>query len=603
MGSAKLKLGSPSLNAEQECFVKSDANFSYLDGPPGTGKTTTIVEKVRYNILNRNLNPKNILLTTFSKDAQLKLRDDLSKALPEFANDIEVRTLHSFCWHVISDNATYFNFDDKMVFEINDDFSDLIKSLPVVKEGLDKKEIDAKELPTLIRYLQFCYADGKDPSSEESGFDSSIGIDFDELMDEIDNKTINEKEGTFDDLIRIMQRALKGDPDFRLKIGSKYDLITADECQDLSRVQLEVLYYLYSINEKLILVGDLNQMLYEFRYVDVNFIQELIKDAKVFRLTKSHRFHQGIAVLLNSVISSPNPIVSALPIKGPQPKCMVFKNIHQEAQWIANQVETLIKEGYQASDIAVLFRCNKGIIQKELPYLLAEKGISCQLTNSKEHFIKDTMFDLIDPYYKLLSRKSDSKSFAKLLPLIYDDDQREFEFDDPIPYNWLYENIKQKYHDKLDDLIAVSGDAQKYPDDAISCFHELLDLCKWYHGHPLRNRNWQFLFGLAPHVVHRVIGVLRHNTGIGPNTVHMSTIHKAKGREWRAVFIPQLIEGTLPFSKSIREGTIESERRILYVALSRPKERCYLSFSKDHSIKSQFLTDDVMSHLDLVHCS
>ena len=630
------------LNNEQSEVVNNIKGPMLIIAGAGSGKTRTIVYAVA-KLLSSGVSPSQIMLVTFTNKAASEMINRVEKLLGKRPKGIWAGTFHSIANRFLRIYCKTLNMKPNYTIMDEGDAKALMK---LAIADAEVKELEQR-FPTS--------AQAKDILSFSINCNKSIEEVIlwkyahynDELLisklKEVFRIYAKKKEKDslldFDDLLVFWNRLLE-ERSVAQMIAKRIKYVLVDEYQDTNYIQDDIIHKIVKNNpeQNVIAVGDDAQSIYAFRganFQNILRFEKRYKNCKKYTITYNYRSRPQILELANNSIKH-NKKQFKKQMKptrsdGLVPYLVNVGSEDDQARFIANQVLKLREDGFALNEIAVLYRATSHSIRievelqaKNVPYevragvsfferahikdLLAHLkvienpydevswsrifGIVEGIGQTSNRKIRNAILETEDPLRKLLDKhfytgelrgipKVGAKNIVKHLKSIANITAK----DDPATMirritTSLEDHITTKYNNpdqRLDDLEQLAIYTQKF--DSIQRFLENLSL----------NRST-----IESKTV--LMGVQQEDE---PPMV-LSTIHRAKGLEWRAVFIPMLCENLFPTSRVIGDDeAFEEERRVFYVAITRAKDQLYLltpsivqKFGRfETSRKSQFIEE------------
>jgi len=577
----------------------------HLNGPvlviagPGSGKTKVIEYRVLHLIEN-GVKPEKILLLTFTKRAAKQMLDRISKHDKKCLK-VEGGTFHSFAYKLIRKYGRSFGFNKITILDELDS-EELIGK--ILKENSFKKE-EIPERDTLKTI--FSLAVNKSISLNEIVL--KYFPHFLSFLDNIEKVWVlyekrKKQNGyfDFDDLLLAARDILKSS--IGKKIMSDYEFIMVDEYQDTNPLQGEITYLLGENIRNILVVGDDAQSIYAFRGASHKNIMEfpkLFSSAEIIKLEENYRSTQNILDLSNRLLLNMEEkfyknLVSVKKVYGDKPLLLLFNNYRDESDWIVNKVIELAKNGIPIKDQAVIFRSNyvSIFLQTELSKMKIPFKVFGGLRFYEMSHIKDYL-----SFLKILANPEDEISWGRIFR--------------------IFSGIGKKTEDKflssmkgtktLKEIIKImdldpfkkknSEDIRKLKTllENTTIFIERKDFLKIlrliyefyipyfkekFDDWPSRIEDLEMLMEIAVNsndletFLAEVSIEIPENLDKSGDFLTLTTIHSAKGLEWRAVFILGLSDGVLPSKRAKDMEEIEEEKRLLYVAITRAKEKLFL---------------------------
>ncbi|MEM4204988.1 MAG: ATP-dependent helicase, partial [Candidatus Methanomethylicaceae archaeon] len=432
----------------------------------------------------------------------------------------------------------------------------------------------------------------------------------------------------YDDLLIYWYKMMKNET-VGERISSRFKYILVDEYHDTSKLQSKILYLLAKKYRNIMVVGDDAQSIYSFRGATVTNIIEFPKiypDAKIFYLDINYRSTPEILNFANSVISHnkvqfPKNLISVRK-NGLKPVIIKCRNIKEEAIFVAQRINRLIEQGIEPYDIGVLFRSRYQAAELEIE--LSKLRIPYVIRGGLRFFEQAHIKDII-AFYRIIENFKDLLSWKRIILMV-----------EGIGKKGMERIIKIVSESKnLDEFkkelsnIKLSKKAINGIEKQIHIIEELKKISIPEGIELILNSGYKdYLYKKYKNDIERIedinalkeIGSLysdlsefltesalqEYAKGEGPNVknaVILSTIHQAKGLEWRIVFIIGVCNNHFPHSYSLKDpAALEEERRIFYVAITRAKEDLYIThYSFDHfrymPVKKSIFLEEVSKNL------
>jgi DNA helicase-2/ATP-dependent DNA helicase PcrA len=611
------------LNTEQLRAVKIKQGPLLIVAGAGAGKTKTLAARI-VELIHSGVPAGEILAVTFTNKAAHEMEERVSGLLAKSASGLEgthrpfLSTFHGLGAFILREESSQFGFTKH--FRIFDEEETLKFTKEALRElGFDPKEHDPRKIRNSISRKKGDLVMYDETRSESrSQFEDMVNAVWERY-----EKLLKAHKGfDFDDLLVQVVKLFKAKPKILKKYQDRWHYILIDEYQDTNEAQYELARELARAEKNICVVGDADQNIYSWRGANIKNILHFERDypnATIIFLEENYRSTETILTAANSVIEKNTArIPKTLFTKrgtGEQITLTTALDENDEAEAIAGRAVELLDQGVPAHEIAILFRANfQSRVLEEifLSYSLPYKVLGVRFFERRE--IKDVL-----SYYRAAL---DPESLSDIKRII---------------------NIPARGLGKVSLVKLFAGKKEELPAGVqfkIFEFYRLLSEIKKYHeGHTIsetlryitktsgleeslrdgdsddaeRLQNIGELVTLASRydMLPREDGVLKLFTdaalesaddGIGKNQagITLMTVHAAKGLEFAHVFVSGLEEGLFPHERVSSEKTdSEEERRLFYVALTRAKERLYLSYAETRSlfgtrlitIPSSFLAD------------
>ena len=600
------------LNPEQyEVVTKAEGPSLVLAGA-GSGKTRTLIYRVAY-LLEKGIPPQNILLVTFTNKAARNMQDRIETLLKAKPARLWSGTFH----HIGNRSLRLFTKEIgyKRDFSILDqeDSIDLLKVC--IKNLKIKVHQERFPHPKVLRSIISFAVNSTKPLESVLEKQHPYFLRFYDAIEKIQKEYEAKKKASsnmdYDDLLSKWLWLLKNVPAAKEKFSRQFRYILVDEYQDTNKIQSDVIKELASFHENVLVVGDDAQAIYSFRGADVSNILRFPKEypgAKIFKLESNYRSSPEILELANDSISHNKEQfpkhLRAIEESYIKPALIEVKDSYAQADFIAQRVLELRDEGIPLKDMAVLFRAHYQAAELEME--LTKRNIPFIVRGGIRFFeqahIKDVLahvkiainsYDeiawlralsiqpgigavyagrLFDEFSNLGDiNKVAAKAFGRFLPQRSQMGLRNFK-------KIMRTIINKDLEKKPDEIIARIIDngygnyVMAHFDNAKDRIDDLHELVNFAHSYKSIKKLLHDITLRESFKGETIDGALSHDEHLV-----LSTIHQAKGLEWRAVFMVGLCDGQFPHSKSKEDPTqLEEERRLFYVAATRTKKDLYL---------------------------
>ena len=602
----KIKYGEE-LNEQQLDVVKNGDGAALVLAGPGSGKTRVLVYRVAY-LLESGVNPENILLLTFTNKAAKNMLSRIEELLGYYPKGLMGGTFHHIGNMILRKHSELIGFDSNFSIIDNEDSIQLVKD--IIATVLPKRDKHFPSPNVIFSIIGF----SKNSASPITDCIKNKYENFSKFANEI--KRIGEIYGErkkragmmdFDDLLFNWEKLLDNEQ-MREKYASQFKYILVDEFQDTNKLQFAIIRKLSGKGNNIMVVGDDCQSIYSFRAAEVRNILDFPEHYKKqgnfreFRLEMNYRSTPEIMSLVNESIrhnkSQFEKTLKAANKSGSLPIIVRCKDSKQEAEFVGQRILELRDEGIPYGEIGVLFRADYQSVQMELE--LAKKGIPFIKRGGLKFFEQAHVKD-ITSVLKIFNNAKDELAWKRVLCLFDGVGQvtagkiweQLSKSDNPL------ESLKSNSFHNAHNAKTPKGLAQlrgiakritiKFPSEIINIFFEEFYRDYLQEKYPnARDRildvkqfinladQYQNINGFLDDII------LDADIGRGGEESYeeklmLSTIHQAKGLEWKAVFVISLAEDRFPLSRVYADGTLEEERRLFYVACSRCKKELYLT--------------------------
>jgi len=575
------------LNEQQKEAVLYHQGSSIILAGAGSGKTRVLISKVFNLILNHNINPKSILMITFTNKAasEMKKRIGLNYSLGY------VGTFHSFCAKILRVDGQFVNLKKNFVIYDEDD------QLRLVKSVLKNINLNKKYTPSyFLNRISSAKNQFISPQNYLEIFSDYAASDTNIVYQNYQKELKENNALDFDDLINKTIELFEKNPQILEKYQEKYKYILIDEFQDTNYVQYLLTRLLGKKYKNVTVVGDFSQSIYSWRGAEITNLEKIQKDfpeTKVFHLEKNYRSTQPILDFAYQVISKnqTHPILHLSTDKKTGEEIVFYEaeNEETEARYIADMIN-LLKSVYPLEEIAVLYRTNAQ--SRSIEEVFLHYGIPYILIGGTRFYERKEIKDVLS-YLRLLINPNDKIAKERIIKLgknrwekfkqYYQENQKVFfkktteklieEIFQATDYLKLYDSQDEEDYSRLENIKELKSVATVFP--SVDQFLEQVSLVEseYFEG---------------------------EKKNVGNNRVRLMTLHQAKGLEFSVVFIAGVEEGILPHSRSLDNiYSLEEERRLFYVGITRAKERLYITYTRSrtifgnrgYSLKSRFLED------------
>lgn len=595
-----------------------------IDGPvlviagAGSGKTRAIEYRVLH-MVESGIRPESILLLTFTRKASHEM---LSRATKHDSRcrHVDGGTFHSFAFKTLKKYAKVLGLSN--LFSILDE-SDAEEAIHrcAVKVGLVNKEKKSPKKDTLRSVISMSVNKGLsivEILEKEYPHFIELAKEIEALRGEYTAYKIHKNYMDYDDLLVYMKLLLEVD-EVRKKLSDKYRYVMVDEYQDTNMLQGDISYLLAKEHKNIMIVGDDAQSIYGFRGSSHKNIMDFpgkFDNCRIITLEENYRSTQEILDVANSVLANMDNkyskcLVATRKESVEKPKLSFFKNVYDEAAWIVDKIKELRDEGLDVHHQAVLFR--SAYVSIPLQAELSKNGIQYQVFGGLKFYETAHVKDLL-AHMKVVLNVKDEIAWHRMLTLIEGIGTKTADrITEDIMLKTSLEDVIGKTLSGNDKFGKSSGNLWKlkaFLKSAVSCRlspGSLYDIALDYYLPLMKEKfdNWhirvndletlrqiaarydeleQLLADFAIEPPDRGVWKVEPAVKNEEKPLTLSTIHSSKGLEWDSVFLISLVDGVLPSSFALdSEEDIEEESRLFYVAVTRAKNRLFLSMSHEGS--------------------
>ena len=594
------------LNEQQKKPAMDFEGSSIILAGAGSGKTKTIVVRVQ-NMINHGIDPRNILVFTFTRKGAEEIRSRIIAGIGEEGKHVTMGTYHSFCARLLRQNIGKFEIWDKhfTIFDAEDSqkiLSDILKGL---KENNDLGVKASSAGKTISRWKERMMSPKDAAENAQNSYEKLVSQVYDEYAKQL--RANNAMD--FDDLIYFTIRLFERFPEVKSSANRHWHYIIADESQDSSPRDLELLYHLAGDKRNLCLVGDDFQAIYGFRGSDIDSFFYFVDEFKLkkYELGRNYRSTQTIVNAAASLIAKnehqfKKHIFSKNDVGTPIIQYSM-QSQKAEAQRVVQIIKAMTKRGVPRKEIAILYRMSylSRVIEEEL----ISNSIPYQMKSGTPFYARKEIKDLLS-YLRFVVNPNDQVSFERALSrpkrgigektlnkissclFNFDCDIMSLEDVDRIYKNSNYFGLKGKtkqswenFYEILKQIDCMKNEKPSEILHALVSVSDYLPFLEKEDGDSFmeRKKNVDELYNIACSypTLEEFVANMTLNEAEQPseddNRVNLMTIHGSKGGEWQTVIVIGCNQGILPCLRS----NVEEERRLMYVAMTRAKEYLFLT--------------------------
>lgn len=584
-------------------FTKAQSRaITHKDGPmivlagPGSGKTTVITERTKYLIQNYGINPMEILVITFTKAAAQEMRQRFLRLMEQEQTQVTFGTFHAIFFGILK-HAYHFTGDNILREDLKHQYlKDIIERM-----NLDIED-EAEFIGNIISEISLVK---NDQIPLEHYYSTTCSENaFRDIYQKYQLRLEKENRLDFDDMLVYTYQLLKERPDILLGWQNRYRYILVDEFQDINKIQYEIVKMLATPEHNIFIVGDDDQSIYRFRgakpEIMLNFPKEF-RDTKTILLDQNFRCTGNIVKAAELVIRH-NQMrfqknMKEVKESGDKIELHTFANQPQECAHIIKKVQEYIKEDYQYSDIAILFRTNTDarlLVEKFMEYNIPFK-MRDSMPNIYDHWIAKNVIS----YIHLALGSRERREFLQVMnrPNRYigrecvDEAQVSLEnlkkyYDDK---HWVVERIEQLEY-QLNILkrmtpyaainfirhgIGYEAYLNEYADFRKIKVEDLYEVLNEMQEGAKDFKTFEAWFAHIEEYTKALTDQAKEKNKVS-NAVTFTTLHSSKGLEFANVFIIDINEGIIPHRKAILDADMQEERRMFYVGMTRAKEHLHM---------------------------
>jgi DNA helicase-2/ATP-dependent DNA helicase PcrA len=612
------------LNEEQRAVVGAGAGPILVIAGAGSGKTRVVTYRVA-RLIEAGVAPARIMLVTFTNRAAREMLGRVEALLGAEARRVWGGTFHSIANRLLRRHAVSLGYENNYSILDSEDAKDLIEAC-VEEAAIDTK---ARRFPKgeVLREM-FSFATNTDTPLEQIVASKYPHFEpLDQQIKRVDrlyqSRKLERNAMDYDDLLVNWKRLMAEKPEVAAIYQDQFQHVLVDEYQDTNTLQAEIVDLVAGKHRNLMVVGDDAQSIFGWRganFANIFQFKDRYPDAQVFRLETNYRSTPEILMLANASVSNnrkqfPKNLQAVRPSRDFAPALIPARDTEQQAAFVASRVLELRDENTPLDEIAVLYRSHFHALELQLE--LTRRGIPYEVRSGVRFFEQAHIKD-VTAYLRLLVNPRDELAWKRVLKLIpkignataarvwerlaYAEEPlalvRADEFAGSLPrgaaVGWreFAELIKEltapetiNNPAKQIELVLERGYVeylQANYENAEAREEDLRQLAKFAERFDATDT---FLSELA------LINTERFSPpgattgedvvmgGDEDERLTLSSIHQAKGLEWRVVLLIWAADGRFPSARSLRDAEgEEEERRLFYVALTRAKDELYVCY-------------------------
>ena len=588
-------------------------------GRPGSGKTLTIVNRVKYLIEKQKVRPEEILVVTFTRFAAAEMKSRLCLVMGKRDLPVTVGTFHGIYYgilkwayrmnqeNILSETEKYqilrgvINKERMEIFDEEDFIQDIVAEIGKVKNN---------RIPLEEFVSEKCSADA-----------------FRNIYRNYERHRKELKKIDFDDMLVLCYELFRSRPDVLAQWQKKFRYVLIDEFQDINRIQYDVIRMLAQPENNLFVVGDDDQAIYGFRGADSELMLGFGKDfpdAKQILLGMNYRSTANIVQnSLKLIENNVERYSKKLEANREGGSCLHIQEVKdpvEEAEYVLEEIQKCKENGIKEEEIAILFRVHtdaravvEAMVERKIPFQMKE-----HLPNIYEHFIaKDIM-----AYFRLATGKRRRQDFLQVM----NRPKRYLGRDSVSGSQVSFEDMRKFYCDKdwmIDRIDQFEWDVKMLmkmaPYAAIQYIRKRIgydDFLKEYaFTHQINRSDLNEVLAEIEEAAKAFSSVEEWFAHVEEYTetlkvkekernrprpgVRLMTIHASKGLEFKQVFLIAANEGRIPYQKAKTDKEIEEERRLFYVAMTRAKDFlkiCYVKIKNGKEVTPSRFVDELLKN-------
>jgi DNA helicase-2/ATP-dependent DNA helicase PcrA len=523
----------------------------------GTGKTRTITHRIAYGILRGDFPENRVMALTYTNRAAGELRARL-RGLG--AHSVNAKTFHAAALSQLE----YF-WRDLFGIEAPRVLQSKSKAIANAADSL-KIRLDANTIRELAaeiewrKYSMLSLEEYFDRVTTRPVIQGLAPIKAYEIQIAYEDAKVKAKQIDWEDVLLLCTGLLRAEPRALAHVHQQFRFFTVDEYQDISRLQQELLDTWLGDRSDLCVVGDPNQTIYSFTGASASFLENFesrFPDANVISLTNNYRSTPEIIYLANRIRGNQKfDQLEAVRPGGIEPEVLEFATREKECDFVAGKIKDLLSEGIKASQIAVLYRIN--VQSEHVENALSRAGVEYQVRGGQRYFSRPEIMSAVRMVRAEAANPSD-KSLYEIVSAI----ARSLGWQSIAPE---VSGTALEQWDALNSLVQIADEMG--PEATIKSFANELEERQRSQHEPTRE------------------------------SITLSTIHAAKGLEYKVVFIVGAVEGYLPISYAKTEQQVAEEQRLFYVGVTRAKDMLFITWANKDTAEDRNRTKS--RYLDLI---
>tara|TARA_B100001248_G_scaffold262589_1_gene259740 strand:- start:38640 stop:40628 length:1989 start_codon:yes stop_codon:yes gene_type:complete len=605
------------LNEEQYAAVTAEPGPALVLAGAGSGKTRTLTYRVAY-LLSQGLNPWEILLLTFTNKAAKEMLARVENLTGIPAYKFWGGTFHHIGQKILRQHGEAIGLSKAFTIIDQSDAENLLSDVirnhnPGFLKNKDNPK--AKLIANIFSYARNTLTPLSELLDERYPYFDFISDELEIFFKKYQERKAKEQVLDYDDLLEKLLKLLQQEPAIAALYQERFKHVLVDEYQDTNRLQASIVDLLGS-HHRIMAVGDDAQCIYTWRGADHQNIMSFPDrhpGAIIYKIETNYRSTPNILALANDVLtfqseeSGYNKTLKATRSTGPSPYFVPILDTRQQAQFILKRISGLYQEGVALSDIAILYRAHHHSMDLQME--LSRQNLSYQITSGVRFFEQAHIRDLV-AQLRFLHNPNDTTAFVRfssLLPKVGPKtaeklltlanklaEENQTTVFKALDNEAVLKKVPELAKEHWTDLAYTLQDAAENL-DKLSPQEIVRILIEAWYGDFLKTlfTNWsareddlQSLLGFAGR--YQDMGELLaqlvllnsetsdRSVDMAEDALRLTTIHQAKGLEFKVVFVIGLAEKQFPIRRAIEEGNIDEELRLFYVAVTRAQDELYL---------------------------
>ena len=607
-----------SLNEEQKKAVKQTDGPIIIVAGAGSGKTRVLTYKVAY-LIDMGVNPENILALTFTNKAAKEMKERIHELVGSKASSIWMGTFHSIFARILRIESKQIGYESNFSIYDAEDSHSLVQNI-ISNFNIELEAITSNSIRHKISFFKnHMVLPGEFKKKHMHSFiDEKVA----EVFEEYQKRLYENNAMDFEDLLLKPIELFNKKSNLHQKYKKKFKYILVDEFQDTNKAQYEIIKMLINKDGNICVVGDDAQSIYSWRGANLGNMLDFEKDflkRKIFKLEQNYRSTKTILLAADSIIkNNKDQLIKTLWTENNDGELLTLikcADEKDEAFQIAKYIKQEIsKKKLSLKDIAILYRTNAQ--SRALEDIFRREKIPYKIIGGVEFYKRKEVKDIV-AYLRVLSNHNDEESLLRIMNFpqrgigsttikrmiafarkhdisLYDTMARIFEVIDI--KERIQKNVKafrlllEKYTDLKDKLslgelsramVDELGVLKIFKEEGtpesrarLENISELLNSLSEFSSSNKDAKLEEYLEDVS------LVSDIDLYEGKA-NSVTLLTVHSAKGLEFPIVFISGCEEDIFPLSNRFNsDATVEEERRLFYVAVTRAQEKVYISHAR-----------------------
>ena len=599
------------LNPQQLAAVRAAPGPALVIAGAGSGKTRTLTYRVAW-LLERGVPPSSILLLTFTNKAAREMLERVAAVVPGGADEIWGGTFHSIGNRILRRHAEAVGFRAGFSIMDREDQEDMIEAV-VAREGLrtaDRRFPKGGVLAEILGLAINCGQTIPGILGERYPYFLPLEEQIQRVAIAYEGRKKEANSMDFDDLLAKTLELFTTNDEIASRYQRQFQHVLVDEYQDTNRLQSQLVDALAAKHGNVMVVGDDAQSIYSWRganFENILRFPEKHPGAQVHKIETNYRSVPEVLELANAAILGNErqfrkDLRAVRPSSGVKPALVPLATNNAQAAFVAQRILELNEEGVDLREMAVLYRAHYQSLEVQLEF--TRRGIPFAITSGLRFFEQAHIKD-VAAFMKFSVNPRDEVAFKRMVKLLPGIGAKSAESLWARAAGGGFEDLRrakvpakaQKAWDQLVHTLAElrPGDAVVPPAPMIeSVLFAVYDdyMRTKFPNYDARREDLNTLQNYAKQFATTeeflaqlaLLGALETGDALAANRdddekVTLSSVHQAKGLEWRAVFVIWLSDGMFPSSRALeRDEDVEEERRLFYVAVTRCKDELYLTY-------------------------